>query len=167
MATTRHSEKALPTFTNYGPSLTFEPLLRESEIVGHPHPESLNQSGVRWSDRLPIGGAVVPLNLHVRVEEPIQSDGDVLEAPAIDAFVVKVEIVEPRTYPPGPCSAIGVPLLVANQTRILSRLDPVEDPLLPIVVALFTGEKVQDLDVPPPGRAACPRWACSRERRHA
>src|SRR5438874_5912818 len=95
-----------------------------------------------------VGDAVVPLELHIRVDEPVKPQGDILQNTSVDPPVVQVQVVIPEADLPRPVpELVRCALLALDPVGILARDDAVEEGRLANVGAVLTGQEVQELDV--------------------
>ena len=97
---------------------------------------------------MPVGDAVVELQLRVRVEEPVQAQRDVVQDASIDPLVVEVQVVvaEPN-LPCSPAVLVGLAVLAFDPKRVLARHDAIVEARLADVGPVLAGQEVQDLDV--------------------
>src|SRR5262249_27619307 len=115
-----------------------------AEVVGGPDAHSVDPA----LDHVLRGVAaledVVELDLHVRVEEPVQPGGKVVEAAPLDGLVVQVEVAEAGADLPGAEAPGGVILL---QVVAVQRHDTAEDSLAADVFLVLAGQEVEGLDI--------------------
>ena len=110
--------------------------------------------------RISIGPDVVRLDLHVRIQEPVEAECYVLQLAAIDAGVFEIGAGVAG------CALLGFDRLAP--VEVLVRFHATEHALFPLILAVFPGEEVEPLDIPGihvdlTHVDAC-EWAHSRDR---
>src|SRR5262245_13006254 len=73
------------------PTMPVAPAAR-LEVVGGPDPESVDPALRHVLRGVAVYEDVVELDLHVRVQEPVQAGGPVVDLPALDGLVVQVQV---------------------------------------------------------------------------
>ena len=118
---------------------------RRLEVVSQSHSELMDEAVIHMNCSLvetPLSQGVVPLNFHVRIQEPIQAERVVVEISTGDPLAVQVRgrVTErslPRTW-------LQAPTFPAE---VFIRDDAGEDAGLAVVITSLTSQEIVDLGV--------------------
>ena len=88
---------------------------------------------------------VVKLPTRVRVQIPVEPDGEVGQVVALDVLVVEHDVRIPRRDFPGSEARLDALRLCPHAEDVLKRFEPFVDPQLPVVGAVLAGKEVAHL----------------------
>lgn len=115
------------------------------EVDRHAHPEPMNHAtaGGKGGDEVDVsvGRHIVPLELKVGIEEPVQAESSIVSHAAIEPTVVEIEVVVAEPELPSAHSAI------AFATERILWLDAVEHSSLFVVPVVVVGQITKDLNI--------------------
>lgn len=89
-------------------------LPRPSKIDLEPDPADQGPAVAPRRRRLAVVGGEVPLHLHVRVEEPVHAEHDVVQRAAVDAAAPQVEVAVAEAHPTRTRCSVPLALAVAR-----------------------------------------------------
>src|SRR5262249_49223640 len=87
---------------------------------------------------------VIQLTFHIRVEEPVQADGPIIDPSSLDGLVIQIEVAKAHANLPRTTGFVRVPLF---PVVILQRHHSAEDALAPDVILVLASQEAQRLDI--------------------